>query len=116
MITTTVVQGITETMARRDALSVVGAGVVLAALAWIDPLFIPLVLLGPVMTGVVWSVRRESWRGPALTWTIAGAGMLISDWVVNNEDQIFHVVVTLLMVGLLRLAHLLASLPRRRNR
>ena len=107
----------THTPVGADAIRVAGAGLVLSALAWIDPLFIPLVLLGPIVTGIVWAVRRQSWRGPALAWAIAGVGMLVSDWVINDEDQLFHVVVTLLMVGLLRLSHLVVgAVARRRDR
>jgi hypothetical protein len=103
------------TIDRGAAVRAVLAGIVLSALAWVDPLFLPLVLLGPIVTGVVWAIRRQSWRGPALSWAIAGAGMLVSDWIVNQEDQGFHAVLTLVMVGLLRLAHLVVSAVVRRT-
>ena len=75
-------------------LTVTAAGVAISALFWIDPLFVPLVLLGPIVTGVVAS-RRGVAREAAAAWFIAGLLALASDWAINNEDQLFH-----LMIGL----------------
>jgi hypothetical protein len=64
---------------------------------WIDPLFIPLVLLGPVITGSVAAARRMAYRWVAVVWCSAGLTMLWTDWVVNHEDVLFHLALSLLM-------------------
>jgi hypothetical protein len=66
--------------------TVVVTAVVIAALAWIDPLFLPLVALGPIATGLAF--RRP--RPAAQTWFLAGLLMLVSDLVLNHEDVVFH--------------------------
>ena len=79
----------------RPGAAAVAAGLVIGNLAWIDPLFIPLVLLGPIVTGVL--AGRAGWdrRWIVATWVIAGLVMLVSDWIVNSEDQGFHLAVSL---------------------
>ena len=73
--------------------------VVVSALFWIDPLFVPLVLLGPVATGIV-AARHDAVRPAALAWFVAGLLALVSDWVINNEDQLFHLVMAFWTAGL----------------
>jgi hypothetical protein len=86
----------------RPSLLAVLAGLAIGAIAWIDPIFIPLVLAGPVVTGAVAASRGAAFRWVALAWAIGGVSMLVSDWAVNDEDQVFHAVLTLIMVGLAR--------------
>lgn len=64
-------------------------------LGWIDPLLIPLLLAGPLITGALAATRglRAAW--PTVLWFSAGANMLWTDWVVNHEDVAFHAVVAL---------------------
>jgi hypothetical protein len=78
-------------------------GQVVGQLAWIDALFLPLVVVGPLVTGAVAASRgvRAAW--PAVLWASAGLAMLWSDWVVNQEDQVFHLVVAV-VTALLALA------------
>ena len=64
---------------------------VLAGLLWIDPLFLPLVLVGPIVTGVV-AARMDVVRPAAVAWFAAGLITLAIDWAVNDEDQVFHLV------------------------
>jgi len=75
-------------------------GALIGALAWIDPLFIPLVLLGPLVTGVVAGLRAVALRYLAAAWAVGGVSMVVSDQIANHEDKVFHVVLTVLMVGL----------------
>ena len=87
-------------MQNRNWLYAIGSGAVIGALAWLDPVFIALVLLGPLVTGLV-----VGWRGAALrylvaAWAIGGAIMLISDAIANHEDKAFHAGLTVVMAAL----------------
>lgn len=76
------------------------AGLVVSALFWIDPLFIPLALLGPIVTGAVAGWTARGLRYVTLLWLVAGLGAVVSDYLVNREDVVFHLVLTLVMMGL----------------
>ncbi len=78
----------------------IAAGLAIGAVAWIDPLFVPLVLAGPLVSGAVCAAKAIGLRLLALAWAVAGASMLVSDWIVNREDVAFHAVVTVAMVAL----------------
>lgn len=101
-------------MERLPALAVV-AGLVIGALAWIDPLFIPLVLAGPLVTGALAGSRGVPFRWVALAWAVGGISMLLSDWAVHDEDQLFHAVLTAVMVALAGLGYGVASRRTRRG-
>jgi len=81
-------------------LSAVALGAVVSALFWIDPIFIPLALLGPILIGGYAGVRRLPWQWPATVTVVAGLGAVVSDWIVNHEDVAFHLVLTAVMFGL----------------
>jgi hypothetical protein len=85
---------------RRRLLPWVVAGLVVSALFWIDPLFIPLALLGPLVTGALTGWLGRGLRLVVLMWIAAGLGALVSDFVINQEDVVFHLVLTVVMVGL----------------
>ena len=92
-----------ERLERRDlqpAVMTVIAGVVIGQLAWIDATFIPMVLLGPLISGFVAGRVGARRRWIVATWMLAGLVMLVSDWVVNDEDQLFHLIVSLVTGGL----------------
>jgi hypothetical protein len=72
-------------------------GQLVGLLGWIDPLFIPLVLLGPIVTGAVAAAYHTAYRGVAVVWCSAGINMMWTDWVVNREDVVFHLVLSVLM-------------------
>lgn len=76
------------------------AGLLVSALFWIDPLFIPLALLGPIVAGAVAAWRARELRLVTLLWLIAGLGAVVSDYVVNQSDVVFHLVLTVVMIGL----------------
>ena len=69
-------------------------GQLVGLLGWIDPLFIPLVLLGPMVTGAVAAARRLSYAWIAILWCSAGLNMTWTDWLVNHEDVVFHLVLS----------------------
>jgi hypothetical protein len=92
------------------------AGLVVSAFFWIDPLFIPLALLGPIVVGALGGWRAVELRLVALMWAVAGIGAVISDFVVNQEDVVFHLVLTIVMLALAAGAWWVArSLARRRT-
>ena len=97
-------------------LAAVVAGQLVGTLGWIDPLFIPLALLGPVFTGAVAAARGVRYVWIAALWCSAGLNMAWTDWVVNREDVAFHLalsVVMPLLAGLGYGAVRLATLRRR---
>lgn len=91
------------------------AGVLIGALAWIDPLFVPLVLAGPIVSGVVCATRGVAFRWPATAWAVSGVVMVAGDWIVNDEDKLFHVVLTVVMVALAGLGWSVARVLGRRR-
>lgn len=72
-------------------------GQLVGTLGWIDPLFVPLVLLAPVVTGAVAAARRASYLWIAVLWCSAGINMAWTDWVVNREDVGFHLALSVVM-------------------
>jgi hypothetical protein len=80
--------------------SLVGAallGQVVGLLGWLDPLFIPLVLIAPPITGAIAASRQVRYGWIAMVWCSAGLNMLWTDWVVNHEDQLFHLALSVVM-------------------
>lgn len=72
-------------------------GQLIAQLGWIDPLFIPLVLAGPLLTGAILATRRVGLPWVAALWVSTGLGMTWSDWLVNREDVGFHLALAVVM-------------------
>jgi hypothetical protein len=92
------------------------AGIAIGSLAWIDPVFIPLVLAGPLITGAICGARSVALRWVNTAWAIAGISMLVSDWIRNNEDQVFHAALTAIMVALASIGWVAGTrLGRRRS-
>ena len=87
-------------MTQRGWVTAVLLGLIVTALFWIDPLFIPLALLGPLVVGAVAGARGEQWLWVAVVWVVAGIGAVVSDYVINQEDVAFHIVLTVIMVAL----------------
>jgi hypothetical protein len=77
----------------------------------------PLVILaGPVITGAVAVRRGRSWKPVAAAWALSGLLMLVTDWAVNDEDQLFHLILAGLMAALTALGAALGRVARRRPR
>jgi hypothetical protein len=85
-------------------------------LGWLDPLFIPLVLLGPIITGALSAAARVPYRWIAVLWCSAGINMLWTDWVLNHEDQLFHLALSVVMPVLAGLGYAVTSLASRPRR
>ena len=90
-------------------------GQLVGLLGWIDPLFIPLALAGPLIVGAIAAARRVPVVVVAVLWFSAGLNMLVTDWLVNREDVVFHLVLGVIMAGLAALGHAVASVVARRR-
>ena len=91
------------------------AGTAIAQLGWIDPLFIPLVLAGPIIAGA--GAASGGIRLPlvVVAWVATGITMLVEDWLINHEDVAFHAGLTVVMAALAAAAWTItARLGRRR--
>ena len=73
------------------------AGQVVGLLGWIDPLFVPFVLVGPLVVGAVAAARQLPLVPVMVLWASAGINMLWTDWLVNREDVVFHAVLAVVM-------------------
>jgi apolipoprotein N-acyltransferase len=97
---------------RRAALVVLGA-ITINVLVF-SPLgdqgFPAMVLVGPPATGLVAVLRRWDVRLVAAAWVLSGLFWLVFDWIVNDEDQLFHLVLTVLMAALTFLGAAIAGL------
>lgn len=91
-------------------------GQVVGLLGWIDPLFFPLVLLSPVVTGAVAAARRIPLASVAVLWCSAGINMTWTDWVVNREDVAFHLVLSVFMPLLASVGYGVVRLATRSTR
>jgi hypothetical protein len=90
-------------------------GLAITALFWLDPIFIPLALLGPIVVGAIAGMRGLPWAWVAVVWLVAGVGAIVSDWALNHEDVAFHTVLTVVMIGLASLAWWAARAVARRR-
>jgi hypothetical protein len=76
---------------------IVLSSLAISALAWVDPLFIPLVTLGPLLSGSVAGAHGVGPRIVAIPWFCAGLLMLVTDQLLNHEDVAFHAVLAVFM-------------------
>lgn len=90
-------------------------GQLVSLLGWVDPLFIPLVLLGPLVSGALLAAREVTYAWVAVLWTSVGLGMTWMDWVVNREDVAFHLVLAVFMPLLAGIGWGLVRVARRRQ-
>ncbi len=88
-------------------------GQLVGLLGWFDPLFIPLILVGPPVTGAIAASRRIPLVLVVLTWASAGGNMIWTDYLVNHEDVAFHVVVSIIVSVLAALGYGVVALARR---
>jgi hypothetical protein len=81
----------------KKILGAVLIGQLVGLLGYIDPLFIPLVLVGPLVVGAVAAARRLPLVLPVVLWASAGVNMLWMDWLLLREDVVFHAVLSVIM-------------------
>ena len=104
------------TRAKSNLLVAVVLGQLVGLLGWIDPLFLPLVLLGPVVSGAAAAARGVTYPWIATVWLSAGTNMAWTDWVVNREDVAFHLVLAVVMPLLAALGYGVVRLAVRARR
>jgi hypothetical protein len=80
-------------MTRHPLLPTVLAVIAIAALAWIDPLYLPLITFGPILSGLAAGAAGHPPRRVAAVWLAAGLCVLVTDLVVHHEDVAFHAAV-----------------------
>ena len=90
-------------------------GQLVSILGWIDPLFIPLVLAGPLLSGAILAYLDVSYAWVAALWASTGFGMMWMDWVINREDVAFHLVLAVIMPLLAGIGWGAVRLTQRRN-
>jgi hypothetical protein len=91
----------------RTATFVVVGALAIFALNWIPPfdneLWLPTLLLGPLLTGIVMRLRGWPWRLGAASWALVGLISLFWDWIFYDNDKAFHVVLTITVAALVAL-------------
>jgi hypothetical protein len=91
----------------RTAAFVVLAALAIWALNFIPPfdneLWLPTLLFGPLLTGVVMRLRGWPWRLGAASWALTAVISLFWDWFLFSEDQVFHLVLTIMLPALVAL-------------
>ena len=95
-----------ESLVNRDRIrkaayvALAGAGLFALNFGPFDAVLFPIVVFGPLLTGIVMRLRGWPWRLGAAAWGLMGAISLVYDWILYDEDKAFHVVLTVVMVGL----------------
>lgn len=92
-----------------------GAGLFVLNFGPIDALLFPIVVFGPLLTGIVMRLREWPWRLGAAAWGLMGVISLVYDWILYDEDKAFHVVLTVVMVGLTALGAAIGRAIRSRR-
>ena len=68
-----------------------------------DEWFFAIALIGPLLTGAVVSMLRADVRLAEITWAACGLCWLVLDYAINQEDVLFHLVMSVVMAGLVAL-------------
>ena len=78
-----------------------------------DEWYFAIVLFGPVLHGAAVAMLRSDLRLAAISWAASGIFWLVLDYAVNQEDVLFHLVLSFVMAGLVYLGGALARVARR---
>jgi hypothetical protein len=79
---------------KRQWLTAVTLGLIVTALFWVDPIFIPLALAGPLAWGAFAGSQKLPWQWPLTVSLVAGLGAVVTDFAINHEDVAFHLAMT----------------------
>ena len=87
--------------------AVVVAAVAIWALNFIPPfdneLWLPTLLVGPLLTGVVMRLGGWPWRLGAASWALTAVISLFWDWILFDEDKAFHLGLIVVLPALVAL-------------
>ena len=100
---------------RTQILVAVLAGQLVGLLGYVEQVFIPLVLAGPLVVGALAAARRIPLVTVVVLWLSAGLNMTVMDWVLYREDVAFHLVLGVVMAVLAAAGHGLVGLLNRRR-
>ena len=90
-------------------------GQVVGMLGYVEAIFFPLVLAGPLVVGAVAAARGVRLLPVLALWVSAGLNMLVLDWVLAQEDVLFHAGLTVVMALLAAAGYGVVSGTRRRT-
>ena len=82
---------------RTQLIAAIVLGQAVGLLGSVDLLFFPLVLAGPLVVGGIAAARGLGLLPVVVLWVSAGLNMTVLDWVLLNEDVVFHLVLTVVM-------------------
>jgi hypothetical protein len=92
------------------------AGQLLAQLGWVDAVYIPFVVAGPIVVGAVAATKDVPLVPVLVLWVSAGLNMTVLDWLINGEDVVFHLALTVVMSLLAAAGYGVLRLATRRRR
>ncbi len=101
--------------ARTQILVAVLVGQLVGLLGYVEPIFVPLVLAGPLVVGALTATRRIPLVPVVVLWLSAGLNMTVMDWLLYREDVVFHLGLAVVMAGLAAAGHGLTGLLTRRR-
>ena len=87
-------------MTRGMWLTAVVLGLIVAALFWIDSILIPLAFLGPLVWGGFAGSQKLPWQWPLTVSLVAGLAAVVTHFVINQEDVVFHLALTFTLCAL----------------
>ena len=90
-------------------------GHLVAQLAWVDPIYLPLVLVAPPVTAAIAAGRGVPLSLVVLVWASAGVCMLWLDYALYREDVAYHAVLTVVMSLLAAAGYGIVTLVTRRR-
>ena len=100
---------------RSQILVAVLVGQLVGLLGYVEQVFVPLVLAGPLVVGALAASRRIPLVPVVALWLSAGLNMTVMDWVLYREDVAFHLVLGVVMAALAAAGHGLVGLLTRRR-
>jgi len=101
---------------RTQVIVAVVAGQLVGLLGYVDPLFIPLVLAGPLVVGGLAAGRGLRLSPVVALWVSAGLNMTLMDWLILREDVLFHLTLTVVMALLAAAGYGVVRAVSRRRR
>lgn len=100
---------------RTQTIIAVALGQLVGLLGYVEPLFFPLVLAGPLVVGALAAARRIPLLPVVVLWVSAGLNMTVMDWTLYREDVVFHLGLSVVMALLASAGYGVTSLATRRR-